>query len=91
MPESSLYKPTADLAPSAPPLQNDQEGVAITVVQPPWERYLKQAMATVVIGCGAALPFLSPTSDHLAWVACSMVVAIGAGLGITSRGNQPKQ
>jgi hypothetical protein len=57
----------------------------------PWERPLKQALAVVVIGCGAALPLLSPTSDALAFKVCSWVLAVGAGLGITSSGNPPKK
>lgn len=72
---------------------NDTEGTLIREappVQPPWERHLKQVLAVVVIGCGAALPLLSPTEDTLAFKACSWVLAVGAGLGITSRGNQPR-
>lgn len=78
--------------PLNPNTLNDTEGVA-TVEKPaapaPWERPLKQALAIVVIGCGAALPLLSPTSDEVAFKACSWVLAVGAGLGITSRGNPP--
>lgn len=59
--------------------------------QPGWERHLKQALAVVVIACGSTIPFLSPTEDAFALKACSIVVAIGAGLGITSRGNPPKR
>lgn len=58
--------------------------------QAPWERPLKQALAVVVIGCGAALPLLSPEADALAFKACSWVLAVGAGLGITSTGNAKK-
>lgn len=58
--------------------------------QSPWERRLKQALAVVVIGCGAALPLLSPTEDALAFKTCSWVLAVGAGLGITSTGNAKK-
>lgn len=69
--------------------QQARDGVA--PVQPAWwERPLKQVLAVVVIGCGSALPFLSPTTDALAFKVCSVVVATGAGLGITSRGNPPK-
>lgn len=58
--------------------------------QPWWNRHLKQALAVVVIGCGAALPMLSPTADAVAFKTCSWVMAVGAGLGITSTGNQKK-
>lgn len=77
--------------PVNPNTVNDSEGVAVTYVQPAWERYLKQALAAVVIGCGAVVPFLSPTSDALAIKVCSIVVAVGAGLGVTSSGNPPKR
>lgn len=75
------------------PLNTDTEGVQrneTPSTQPTWERHLKQVLAVVVISCGAALPLLSPTSDALAFKACSWVLAVGAGLGITSRGNLPK-
>ena len=83
--------------PLNPNTLNDTEGI-VTVEKPPkkvsqpgWMRPLKQVLAAVVIGCGAALPLLSPVEDALAFKACSWVLAVGAGLGITSSGNPPKK
>lgn len=59
--------------------------------QPTWERNLKRALAVLVASAGALLPFLSPTSDAAAFKVATLVVGLGAALGITSRGNLPKQ
>jgi len=91
MSEPSLYKPPPSLAPHAPPLKTDTEGVAITHVQPAWERHLKRVVAVVATSCAAVVPFLSPTEDALVIKVCSIVAAIGVGLGITSSGNAPKR
>ena len=85
-------------APHVPPITGLEEAISKTQAardgasrMPSWERNVKRALAVVVIGCGAALPLLSPTSDALAFKACSWVLAVGAGLGITSSGNPPKR
>lgn len=91
MAEPSLYKPPASLTASAPPLRNDQEGVATGTEQPEWEYHLKRGLALVVASCTAVVPFLSPTADEFAFKMCGVVIGIGAALGITSRGNAPKQ
>lgn len=87
----SLYKPAADIsAPVNPNTVSDSVGVATTAVQPPAEVILKRVLAVLVAGCTAIVPFLSPTSDTFALKACGVVIGIGAALGITSRGVQPK-
>lgn len=59
-------------------------------VQPVWERNLKRGLALVVALCTATVPFLSATTDELAFKVCGVVIGFGAALGITSRGNPPK-
>ena len=95
----SIYKPESTIS-SAPPsaqaaFANEQVGYASGAVAPPapapWERYLKQALAAIVIGCGVSVQFLSPAEDAGVIKVCSIIAAIGAGLGITSSGNPPKR
>jgi len=87
----STFRPAAELSSSAPRPDYDQEGVAISRAQPAWERHLKRAVAVVAASCAAVVPFLSATDDALAVKVCSIIAAIGVGLGITSSGNPPKR
>lgn len=58
--------------------------------QTAWERNMKRGLALVVALCTATVPFLSATTDELAFKVCGVVIGFGAALGITSRGNPPK-
>ena len=54
--------------------------------QPTWEKNLKRVLATIVVTCGA---ITTVVPEHtLGYRVCFAVVAVGAALGITSKGNQ---
>lgn len=54
--------------------------------QPTWEKNLKRGLAVVVAACGAVITVVP---EHtLGYRVCFAVVALGAALGITSKGNQ---
>jgi hypothetical protein len=84
------YKPEVSIRDGKAVLNTDQQAEQMAQQQPVWERYAKRALAVMVIGCGAALPLLSPEADAVAFKLCSWMLAVGAGLGITSRGNLPR-
>lgn len=86
MSEPSLYRPPADLSTSAPPVQNEHEGVA--TVSPTGAPVFAQALikgATAVVGVAAVLVTVLP--EHtLGWKVCFGIVSFGAVLGISSQG-----
>lgn len=69
----------------------EQRDAGTAPAQPAWERNLKRGLALVVALCTATVPFLSATTDAVAFKVCGVVIGFGAALGITSRGNPPKQ
>jgi hypothetical protein len=93
MSEPSLNRQPANISAAAPVNANtvsDSEGVAISIVeQPSSEIILKRVLAGGVAVAGALLTVLP---EHtIAYRVCFALVGLGAALGITSRGVQPKQ
>jgi energy-converting hydrogenase Eha subunit H len=93
MSEPSLYKPAASLTTSAPVNVNtvsDSEGAATTLPpdQSSVEVTLKRVLAGLVVLAGAGAAILPPHT--IGYQVCVAILGL-SGLGITSRGVQPKQ